>query len=170
MKKIKIKNVVRADKSAIHTKLRKHSVYLGNGVTRYFADRKKADRFLSETNRFLNEKIFEVNMLYVDVFSEYRRVWFVIMGKRDELCAESMVAQLHQVERTFNLMINRAGFTNGNHFVFKYFIDILNILTSICESIAGIYRSKKNYPDAHHIAVIEKRIDGVRKQIEGYAL
>jgi hypothetical protein len=169
MKKIKLRMIVPADRSAVLIKNRKHCVYLGNGVSRYFTDKKQAERFLAETNRFLNEKIFEINQLYIDMFGEYRRAWFSFSGQRNEAMIQmNMVAHLNQIERTMDLIISRCGFTNGNHFVFKHLTDVLKIMGSLCRQIADLRHAKKQYSESHQVKVIVRRIEVAVKDVEEY--
>lgn len=139
MKKIKLVNIIQADKSAVYIKYKSHSVALGNGVTVYFSDYKGALSFLAETNNFLNQKLFEVNQVYADLFVEYRRAWFYAGSELDL----SLFGTLESIEKQFSLMISRAHFQNGNYFVFKYFFNIIESLNNICNEISALYRRKK---------------------------
>ena len=72
MKKINITSITKADYSSHLTKLRTHCVSLGNGSINYFSNINKAKEFLAKTNRFLNERLFDLNELYIDVHTHFQ--------------------------------------------------------------------------------------------------
>jgi hypothetical protein len=170
MKKIKIKNLHDGDKSSHYTERKKHTVFLGNNVTVYFSDRKKAEAFLVETNKFLNLKLFELNALYIDLFIEYRKAWFYFFNIYDRNMhvngSNLVIREIETIEKKMTLMVARSHFGNGSSIVWQGFKIILESMDNIAGSLIELYKTKKHYAEAHQIRVIEERTGNLRKQLE----
>jgi hypothetical protein len=162
MKKIALENVKRADKTSIFTEQKKHLVYLGNGTNLYFSDLKKAKAFVVETNEFLNQKLFEVNSLYIEVFAAYRKSWFYFYNVYDKNMHingnAQIIRELELIENKMQVVVGRAKFVNGSFIVWNGFTLILESLTTIVSAIRLLYKQKKYYSEARQIQAIESRI------------
>jgi hypothetical protein len=170
MKKIAIRTITKADKSSIHTKQRKHSIFLGNEVTIYFSDKKKAAAFLVATNLFLNQKLFELNALYIDLFTEYRKSWFYffnIYDKKMHLSGDNQVLrEISVIENKMTLMVARAHFNNGSSIVWQGFRVIIDSMKTITATLSHLYKTKKFYAQSHQIRAIEARINILERQLK----
>ena len=51
-------------------------VSLGNGTVHSFTSQRKAQDYLSKTNKFLTVQLFEAHTVYMDLWQEYQRCWF----------------------------------------------------------------------------------------------
>jgi hypothetical protein len=169
MKKIVLKTITKSDKSSIHTAQRKHSIFLGNEVTIYFSDKKKAAAFLVATNQFLTQKLFELNALYIDLFTEYRKSWFYFFNIYDQkmhLASDNNVLQeIAAIERKMTLMVARAHFGNGSSIVWQGFRVIIDSMKNITVTLSHLYKSKKFYAQSHQIRAIEARIKILETQL-----
>jgi hypothetical protein len=52
-------------------------MYLGNGKRLHFTNKREAAHFIAETNRYLTKVLVALNDTYIQVFAEYRRMWFI---------------------------------------------------------------------------------------------
>lgn len=172
MKKIQLTNVKFADKQARLIKQRKHCVYLGNGVSVYFTDLKAAKSFLVKTNQFLNQKLFELNSLYIDLFTEYRKAWFYFFNVYDRKLHRNsenfVLIEIQTIEKKMTLMVARAHFDNGSTIVFQGFRIILSSMETITETLIDLYKAKKHYAEAHQIRAIQSRIEILKAQINEF--
>jgi hypothetical protein len=169
MKKIVIKNLTKSDKSSVHTRQRKHCVFLGNDSSVYFSDMKKAKAFLVATNEFLNQKLFELNALYIDLFTEYRKSWFYffnIYDRKMHITGENNVLmEISTIEKKMTLMVARAHFENGSSIVWHGFRVIISSMKNITGSLSYLYKTKKFYAQSHQIRAIEARIIILENQL-----
>jgi hypothetical protein len=169
MKKIILRNVHKADKSSIFTKQKKHCVFLGNQVNIYFSDLKKAKAYVVETNEFLNQKLFEVNALYIDVFSAYRKSWFYFFNVYDKNMHFSgnnqVVRELETIEKKMTLMVARSHFENGSFIIWQGFNVVLESLKTIIQALNLLYKQKKHYAEARQMQTIESRIKMIEDQL-----
>jgi hypothetical protein len=172
MKKIKINALREGDKSSVFTKQRRHQVVLGNGQTVYFKDLKRAKAYITATNEFLNQKLYEINALYIDVFTEYRKAWFYffdIYDRRMHIVSDNNVLQeIHLIENKMTIMVARAHFTNGPFIVWNGFRLMLESMENICNTLIYLYKQKKHYSEAHQVRAILSRINIMYKELERY--
>jgi len=163
MKKIEINNITFADKSSYWTKRRRHSVALGNGITVYFTNINNAKQFLAKTNRFLNDRMFELNQLLIDVFREYRLAWFHLK-KESELISHSLITS----ESIFNRLVKLNYSANYNMYTFIDLKKIVNLLLQSIDEMRIMYRRKKYYVQLAYLGVIEKRLKQLDKAVAEY--
>ncbi|MBV5346938.1 hypothetical protein JZU46_01795 [bacterium] len=161
MKKINIKTITKADKTSIRTKQRKHSVLLNWGVTVYFSDIKEAKAFLVKTNEFLTFKLFELNEIYIESFTHYRRSWFYLSLDQDTACR----VEISNIEKDFRLSIDRSNWVNGSVYVFKWIDQIADSLKSILNQIREMHRNRGNWAEIRVISAIEARINYLIMQV-----
>ncbi len=148
MKRIKLTNYTPPDKSSVFTENLKYSVSLGNGYSASFANGKEAKAFLAETNRELNNKMYELNLLFGDVIKMYRNAWpYFDFGRKSVVNNLQGIIKdrVDGVENSFNLLVDRSHFENGNSFVFSHFYSIIDSLKKICSDLSEMYCSK-NHP------------------------
>jgi hypothetical protein len=50
-------------------------IVLGNGYKFEFTQKKKADKFIVDTNKFLTDKMYLLNELHSELYTVYRRFW-----------------------------------------------------------------------------------------------
>jgi len=155
MKLIKIKHYSISNKT--------YKVPIGNGITRAFDSKKKALKFLADTNRFLNTKLHELNFIYSDVYLQYRRNWFYFDHHKSPGASlfaleRTVRTYLSQTEETFDLICSRSGYENGNYFVFAHFKTIFNGLKAAIRSLQKLQKSKSSAVDIHKLQVLYDRI------------
>lgn len=54
-----------------------YEVGLGNGTVHRFTNKKAALHFLADSSRFLNERLFTLNQLLIDVYPHMREIWLL---------------------------------------------------------------------------------------------
>lgn len=59
----------------LHIEHLNYRVFLGNGVTRKFRNRKDAERFLARTNVFLTDHVMQINHMLTQLYTSYRQAW-----------------------------------------------------------------------------------------------
>jgi len=164
MKKIRLKEIQIGDKSRLITKLKKHSVFLGNGLTFYFTNIHHAEEFLVKTSRFLNFKLFEINEIYIDTRAMYRRNWFYLDGNACKLNNFQFNNNFINIEKAFDRICGHYK----DYYVFKDFNNINDSLVIILKQLINLKRSMNNYAEIHQIETIISRIQFIDDQIRNY--
>lgn len=160
MKKIHLKEFHYGEKSRLITKLRLHSVGLGNGLTFRFSSIRDLRAFLAETSRFLNIKVYELNEIFIEVLSNYRRAWFYLNPQEDQKIKNS----IQGIERAFNSIISR----HKDYYVFLDFSNICRLLIEILIILISIKKKRNNHLDTHLLHTVISRITFIEGKIKGY--
>src|SRR5665213_2346257 len=122
MKKIKLNKYSIPDPGSVFTADKFYKVYLGNGYSVSFPNEKDTLAFLAQTNRDLTSKMYELNFLFSEVLKIYRHAWgYFEIGKKNVVnnLQGSIKNKINAVENSFNFLIDRANWENGNHTVFN---------------------------------------------------
>lgn len=153
MKKIRLKNYTSPDRRSVRTIDKLYHVSLGNGYSANFPNEKETQAFLSQTNRELNNKMYELNFLFSEVMKTYRNAWpYFELGQKNikNNLQEIIKNKITDVESSFNFMVDRAGWENGNHTVFNHFYSIIGTIKEICVEFSQLFLTKN-----HSVAMYE---------------
>jgi hypothetical protein len=164
MKKINTTTIGEPDKTSIRTTAKKHSVMLDWDNTVFFTDIKKAKAFIVETNEFLTFKLFELNEIYIDVFTKYRRLWFYLDTREDA----SMKRLLDNVNENFKLSVDRSHWQNGSVHVYKWINSIAADLKKTLEIIKSSNKRKQLWADIRVAGTLINRIDFILMQLKSW--
>lgn len=162
MKLIKVSHIKEANKDSHYTREKLNEVCLGNGLKCYFSNIKKATKFLAETNRTLNIIAQELNRIYIELWSEQRKIFLTY----HKLFVRSKVREYPVlIERSLDLMCTRSTWRNGNHFTFSYFSNIIEYMHDwIKEITTGLRRQNHNY-NIDIFRSIDERINYIEKKL-----
>jgi len=161
MKRIKIDKFKSPDKRSHRTKDKLYQVYLGNGEREYFTSEKQVKEYLSHINQQLTDISFELNEIYIEVFRHYRQCYFHVDTKRFPVIIAG-------IEKAFYLAFTRAGFDNGNYFVYVHLKNIADALLQMCRIIMRLNQEKKYYPTVQIMKSLVKRINNILPDLENY--
>jgi len=161
MKKIAIDSLSRANRASIQSRDHSHLICLGNGVNAYITGIVKAREFLADTNRFLNEKIHEINEVYIEVLAVYNRSWFVLDTDTDRRIQED----IRSFPKSRRLAIERSSWENGNNFTFVHLYKCLDTLDSVLDHLIRFNKRYKRYPENYYLKTMRSRIEFIQDQI-----
>lgn len=157
MKQIKINNLTVPRKDGILATDKKYCVWLGNETRNYFTSQKACDNFLANTNRFLNENLQNLNNIYIQLFSEFRQVWFYGDSAHNSII--KIEQEFKNVEYAFENVINKSAHPiNGNSYAFTILFRICDSQRLIAENIIQIYLQKKIYVPTHRLKYLKAQI------------
>ncbi len=101
MKRIRINKIIEAKKDSIYTREKFNCIFLGNNLKCYFRNYTQAKTFMAETNRMLNTTAQGLNKLFIEAWSEQRKIY--LMYHRLFLKMKNKnISQ--QIERQFDLI------------------------------------------------------------------
>ena len=174
MKRIELKGIMVLNSETIRHDDGIYSIYLGNGHKQSFHSQRNAKQFLSETNRFLNQKLYELNFLYIDTFTEYRKAWVYFSSHKSNskiafMDLENKCRRLMQdIDRAFELMVNRSSWTNGNYQVFTNFRHIVASQYDLLNQLINLYTSKSDGLQKYQVMHVIKQLETLELEVKKY--
>jgi hypothetical protein len=166
MRQININKYGLPDAGSVYIKAKQYSVSLGNGSRNYFSSVKEVKRFLAETNRFLNDRLHELNYIYGLLFVEYRNAWFYLQGNED--IEQQITNSIEYLENVFVKTVVKSTGTNGNSFTFNYMFSICKELEHIAKQIFIILKVNHDFADIRRIKLLERQVKQISNEIELY--
>ena len=119
MKKIGINHITFPQADALITSRKSYCVYLGNGLNVLFKNKKDADKLIRQTNKFLNQVIFDLSDLSSKTYAIYRTCWFYMGENQDRKLLSSQVARKFALlDQQFVVAVDRGSYQNGNYKLF----------------------------------------------------
>lgn len=163
MKSITLQGLPPNKKNGIYKRNNLHQVYTGNTHREYFTNKKTAKKYIVSAEKFINDKLSQINYLYGQIFLEYRRVWIQI--ENNDL--------LRDLDKNFSLINTIFNHTvdyniETNYYSFNNFTKVLNILKDIVITLTLFLKKKKNYPDSHRLTLYISIIDICIIELEKY--
>lgn len=156
MKSIKITNII-SENSSKH----KYKIILGNSIEAKFTNTKKAESFLTSVNKNLNEKLRNLNSIYITIYSDFRANWLYYDDYRWTQAIEIQNLS-KEVEEIFDLIIDTSTTENGGITVFEQLHDIIERLLSIIEIHKTLLKDRSNFAAASFISLQEKNIQAIK--------
>lgn len=166
MRRIEIIQIEWPDLASNYLERKKYSVYLGNESRNSFNSLKDAKKFLAETNRFLNNRLHELNYLYGNIYQEYRKAWFYF--ESDKSIEISLIDIFQGIDKSFVLAVNKCRGSNGNHFTFKHLIYICKNLKDIALKLRKLMINRKYYVEVQRLEMFIKALKNVDFELNSY--
>lgn len=165
MKKIKIQQITKPDKTSVYIRDKYYYIYLGDSRYYYFKNEVKARQFLAETNRFLNAVLHELNSMYSQILIEYRSIWFYIEGNLINLLPN----QIYDLEKLFNLLIKKSShYINGNPYTMQYLNKICTLLLNIAFSLRSVIQEKEYYHQLQKMDMIINNLNSIHEKLANW--
>lgn len=163
MRLIKINKITRANKTSNYTREKYNCISLGNGLSCYFSSYTNATKFIAETNRMLNTTALELNRIYIEVWTEQRKIFF---SYHDVFMHSYKLREYPvMIEKAFNLMMTRSHWINGNSFTFSYFSNIIEWLGAWCDELMKYMQTKNLYATVDVFIPLKERIKYIEEKI-----
>lgn len=138
-----------------------YTVYIHSELKIKFKNRVHAEQFLIDISKFFNSKLNELNMIYIDVFREYRYAWFY--DSSDEI-----LRIINLIEKTFLRLVS-SNSPNHNYFVFKDILAVCDNITYICDEIIKINEKNKIYNAVNRIKTFKFNVERIINELNSYS-
>ena len=162
MKKINLSHIRIPDKKHFLSAQRTYGIFLGNEINISFPSEKKARKFLADTNRFLNIQLQELNQVYIQLFAEYRRLWFIIDFE------SNIEDAFHDITKFFKKIVSHGTGENSNVYIYLDFIRLTNELKNVIEKLIVFQRKINDFAGANILASLLLRVDNVNYLLNNY--
>lgn len=120
----------------------------------------QAKLFLNKLNNFINDNVCKLNMIYSQLFQEYRQAWFYYDYQQNN------AHLLLEIENKFNKLFRKINPANYPHFLHHDLLLLIDLLKQFAESINKVNKNKKIYNSYNHVNMLINMLDEVQKKIE----
>lgn len=143
-----------------------YMVALGNSTKTEFKTLIKTKAFLAETNRFLTDSFFRVNLIYLNSYSIWRNVITVSQRYQfDSLCRDTFAMAENCLYKSYD----RSGMKSGNLFAFIEMSKCLDFLDRILDQIMPFVIKRSDTHSRYFIESLQKDIRIQRLAMFNYA-
>lgn len=171
MKRIRIDKYTVPIPESVKTIDKLYHVTLGNGFKGSFNSEKETKAFIAETNRELSNRMYELNFLFAELLKIYRHAWpyFELSLKKVKNNLQDIIKhKISTIEGSFNFLVDRATWENGNHTVFNHLYSIIATLKEISQELAGLYAAKNQSVSMYECESLIMRLEYVYTSIVIY--
>lgn len=165
MKKVKFNQAKEPDKSSIYTNAKNYSLSLGFGIKLSSKNKRSFNSAVYHINEDLTEILYQINAAYVFCFTEYRLSWFYLQGTQFRV-SQKADEYNSEINRLFNLLSDRNGWSNGNYFAFKYFYLIIEDLDKWMDELIELRHRKRQFIEVRHLKRKQKEIASIKFLLE----
>jgi hypothetical protein len=154
----------------------RYVITLGNSAHHVFKSRKHLDKFLAKTNKFLTEKLNELNFLYIDIFSIHRRNWTYFLHDKkncsannydsDRKCNE-FIAHISYLLEKAHL---RSHHKSGPVMVFKDLFNVIDYSIQTLILIRTMIKDKSIKSSIDEINFKIKAVNLIKSELQEYSL
>lgn len=162
MKKINLTHYTLPEKTSWLKVNNTYTLLLGNELRCSFSNETKCKKFLAETNRFLNLQLQEINQIYIQTFSEYRNLYFIIDFE------QNIESSLNDVDKLFKRVFFNNHSENSNCFVFMHMFRLIDELKLVIEKLIEFNQTCNNYARANILASLLLRTENCIKSLMNY--
>lgn len=149
-------------------------VWLGNRICCRFASKRNVREFLADTNRFLTRSMVELNELYINVFIEYRRIWFTMMnfksGTNVNLIQQEngMQRKIVDIADQFSRAGNTYHGSASGGWSFVHLQNICFMMKDINQEMIDLNKKRNNTIQYHTLEILNERISILENRICNY--
>ena len=121
---------------------------------------------MAGTNRFLNQKVLELNKIYIEIWTEQRSMFLVFY----ELFSNDVTLNNYSVniEKRMEMVMTRSRYQNGNQFTFKWFYDIIDMLKEWDEYLVKLLKSKNRFYNLYNLEILLQRLDWIKTMFDNW--
>lgn len=171
MKKIELKKPESPDKSTVYKKHKLYNVYLVKH-TYYFTNKKDAEKFVAETNKFLNQILHDVNFRLIEVYRMYRLAWFYFAdsshGVNRMYLDRKIESELRNTETFLHrLIFNTKGYS-ATDFIFTFLRNSIDCIDRICSWLITVYAKRSEHANVYILENIQAGNKLNIEKIESY--
>lgn len=147
---------------------------LGNGKRIQFTSKRTANAFIAETNRYLTKCLVTLNLVYVDLFREYRSTWFVITNTNSgnetnyRSVAQGIRDNLSAADFVFEKFAATIWGSNDPFFAFNDLRKIASFLFNAANQLADFHKKRNTTASIHICQVLADRCVSVREKLSNY--
>lgn len=141
-----------------------YAIRLGNGTQHEFKNNKAAIKFVVQTNKFLTQKYFDLNLLYAELQGKVLEVWLYLLDSRFE--------KLQRLSSDAGYILHMAHYHSrrfeGNHWAFIDLRKIANYIQEIAILLKEADKGKTNTFNLYNLNSIIERANLILADLNSY--
>jgi hypothetical protein len=149
-------------------------IILGNGYKFEFTQKRKADKFIADTNKFLTDKMHLLNELHSELYSVYRRFWGYFFHNRESYSYKTYREE-NEIKLCFrnseqhleNLWLQGKK-QSSNYILFQEFRKSIREMININLKLAKIVENKKIAPEYIRLSHVLNMLQTTEYEINNY--
>lgn len=153
-----------------------YTVKLGNGTIHEFKSEKKCQSFLAKTSKFLTRKYNELNLIYSDVFTLYRQIYFYF--DNDKANPKAKVYEIRRqinksfihIEETFERLSFSNCHSTTNQIQFFQINSIIETLIMVAVNIKNVNDNKSYASTQVRAEFLINQLSIISNQIKSFSL
>jgi hypothetical protein len=162
MKKVTVDKYRKADKSSIYIEAKTNCITLGNGVNRSFTNYKECLSFIANINKEINVCIDQINLMFMDVFREYR----IFFRSLETYQAQNFSQLMHDIDNLVYRAISNSQSINGNHFTFHYLLKVCSMLRLAIEILVDRTRKLNYWHEKRTLEAMFSRVQQIEESLQ----
>lgn len=175
MKRIQLIHYESPDPESNRTERKRfYRAYIGNGYRVKFKSQKDIEKFLVDASSFCTEQMHELNFIYGELFVLFRGTW-PYLG-HDKKSSKLPLRQIQNIcerefdsiQSKFNLMVDRASFTNGNAFVFTHLQSVISSMDQVAVMLIDQKKSRSAGVETRKLKSIRSRMAKISYDLNKY--
>jgi hypothetical protein len=170
MRKIQLTHITSPGHTDLYLDKKKYSVYLGNGKLIHIGSERNSLAFLNEVNRFLNLELVELNEIFIEVHSEFRRSWIYLDPSQEnwyKLAEQKARRAVSSIPELFDKCVRSVG-SGAMHQVWSSLNTISLMMIDICEILHDLYEKRSQYYQMRRAQTLNARITSVIERLSEF--
>lgn len=173
MKRIEVTGITPATPGSDFAARRCYSVYLGNRRTVTFTSSRLARAFIADTNRFLNDRLRDLNYLLGQAYVDYRAAWPLLHNGQTPVLQDTEVrlrGYLAAADGALDRAVRNTRGPNGIHFAWRALEAGAGALQTFGDVLAELYRYKTQGVQQHQVRMRGRLAREVNEALRDYAM
>lgn len=150
------------------------TVLLGNGVRKQFTTLRQAGYFYANTNRFLTKCLVVANDTLAQIYSEYRRMWFVTTNTHHGKQVNDFTVQVRirgHLQAAEQVLDKFSFSTWGSNDPYMAFIDLQKaamFMKSAADDMADYHKKKNATAQMYGCVMLSDRCESLMLKLRSY--
>lgn len=151
-----------------------YSFQLGNGERISFTSKRIANKFIADTNRFLTKCLVVLNTTYIELFREYRLMWFVTSNTNQGSkvyygsVEQDIKRSLQAADDIFTKFNHSAWGSNDPYFAFIDLKKIALFLNDAAGPLCEFHKKRNTTASYYACIVLSDRLESILEKLQSY--
>lgn len=153
----------------------KYTVHLGHDAIKTFTSERDCKKYLADVSAFLTQIAYSLQNIHKEVFCHYVNNWAYFDNDKKTgkvtLFNNDRTAQarLNDVQKHFNLLVDRCQYSSGNVFSFRHLNIICDCLTDVMQILTWLQDQRASRRELYTYNEIITRIQLIKYSINNYS-
>jgi len=118
---------------------------------------------LANLNDFLNLRLFEMNEIYIELFTHYRRCWFYF--ENDISGETSIKSYFIECDKFFHLLVTRSHYENGPSYTLNWISQAAKSLKTVIKILQDLHRKRNGWAEIKNLEAVASRLNYIQNAV-----